>query len=247
MGVSLPVVVYLGNWLIFTHHVGACLLPSSKVPYSLSAYYYTHMRGIFTGTFWALGVFLVAYNGHDRCDQVITTIAGLAAIGIGTFPTAPPTSYLAAQAGVCGPVTPVAYLSSVRSQTSIGYLHVASLILLMAMLFVMALRFTKTSPDEQARKSDQEKKQKQRNNRIYRTSAAAIAVGAAGAIVQNFLSVPVKAQTPWLFWFEIVAIFAFGVAWFVKGDALSPPVNFVRRTIPFFKTHPPRPAHAEAG
>jgi hypothetical protein len=89
MGVCLPFVVYLGNWVIFTHHVTGCLLPSSKVPYSLSGYYYTHMRGVFTGTFWALGVFLVAYNGFGRVDQVITTLAGLSAIGIATFPHPP--------------------------------------------------------------------------------------------------------------------------------------------------------------
>ncbi len=89
MGVCLPFVVYLGNWVIFTHHVTACLLPSSKVLYSLSGYYYTHMRGVFAGTFWALGVFLVAYNGFGWVDQVITTLAGLSAIGIATFPTNP--------------------------------------------------------------------------------------------------------------------------------------------------------------
>jgi len=95
LGVSLPVVVYIGNWLIFTNRTPSCLWPSSNVPYSLSGYYYTHTRGLFTGTFWALGVFLVAYNGYDWRDRLTSDLAGLAAIGIALFPTKPPASSFA--------------------------------------------------------------------------------------------------------------------------------------------------------
>jgi hypothetical protein len=225
MGVTLPIVVYLGNWLIFTHQVGSCLIPSSNVPYSLSGYYYTHMRGVFTGTFWALGLFLVAYNGYEIWDQVVTTFAGLAAIGIATFPTAPPTKFLAEQAGTCGPRIPVTYTSSMH-QSGVSYVHQGSLFVLLATLFVMALRFTKT--DKAAQKTEQELRRKKRNNRFYVISAVGIFAGGVGALIQNFLTATQKAQTPWLFWFEMVAIFSFGLAWFVKGEALTPVARFMR-------------------
>jgi hypothetical protein len=218
MGVCLPFVVYLGNWVIFTHHVAACLLPSSKVPYSLSGYYYTHMRGVFTGTFWALGVFLVAYNGFGWVDQVITTLAGLSMMAIATFPTNPPPHLLADQAGVCGPLVPVEYKSSPH-QTLIGAAHQISLIVMIATLIVMAWRFRYDEPGVTSTA-----------RMIYLISAAGIAAGGAGAIIQNFLSDTVKAETPWLFWFEIVAILFFGLSWFVKGEAYAPIGKYLRLT-----------------
>jgi hypothetical protein len=228
LGVLLPIIVYLGNWAFFTHHVASCLMPSSHVPYSLSGYYYTHMRGIFTGTFWALGIVLVTYKGYDIWDQLITTVAGLAAIGIATFPTQPPAAFLAAQRGLCGPLVPIVYNSS-SNQTLVGYGHQISLILLLAALFAMALQFRrKGSPAEQAAKSSADQRRKRINNRIYLVSAIGILIGGAGAVAQNFMSAAMKAETPWLFWFEIVAIFAFGLAWFVKGASLSRLVKLVK-------------------
>ena len=47
MGVCLPFVVYLGNWVIFTHHVTACLLPSTR----LSRFCHVEM-GVVSSRFW---------------------------------------------------------------------------------------------------------------------------------------------------------------------------------------------------
>ena len=213
LGVSVPFVVYLGNWVFFTHHVAACLVPSGNVPYSLSGYYYTHMRGVFTGTFWALGVFLVAYNGFEWIDQAITTVAGVSAIGIATFPTNPPVHLATDQTGPCGPRVPVQYVSSPH-QTLIGIAHQICLIALILMLILMAWRFrTDRAGDETVTP---------RAKAIYAISAVGIAAGGLGAIIQNFLSGTAKAETPWLFWFEIVAILFFGISWFVKGEAYRP-------------------------
>lgn len=222
MGVCLPFVVYLGNWIIFTHHVAACLLPSSKVPYSLSGYYYTHMRGVFTGTFWALGVFLLAYNGFGWVDQAVTTLAGFSAIGIATFPTTPSPDLLADQTGTCGPLVPVEYTSSPH-QALIGTSHVISLVVLIVTMIAMAWRFRDDQSGEPVTGAARA---------IYAISAAGIAVGGIGAIIQGFLSARVRAETPWLFWFEIVAILFFGLSWFVKGEAYRPFGKYFRLTRP---------------
>ena len=225
LGVSLPIAVYIGNWLIFTNRTPSCLWPSSNVPYSLSGYYYTHTRGLFTGTFWALGVFLVAYNGYDWRDKLTSTLAGVAAIGIATFPTGPPANVQAAPANACSPRIPVLYKASPeQSWLTLG--HFISLVILLCALFVMALLFRQSSDAAQATMTDREKKQKKRNNAFYLGSAIGIAVGGAGAVVQGFFSPSLQARTPWLFWFEFVAIIAFGVAWFVKGEAQTPLVKY---------------------
>lgn len=219
MGVALPFVVYLGNWVFFTHHVAACLWPSSKVPYSLSGYYYTHMRGVFTGAFCAIGVFLTAYNGYGRLEQVVTTVAGLAMIGIALSPTNPSPRLPADQAGTCGPLVPVVYNSS-QHQTLIGAVHQVCLIVLIVMLCVTAWLFRSDRPGEPVTS---------RAKVLYLASAIGIAVGGVGAFIQNFLSDSVKAETPWLFWFEMVAILCFGLAWFVKGEAHKPLTKHLRK------------------
>jgi hypothetical protein len=146
---ALPLVVFFGNWLFFTHHVAACLFPSSNLPGSLSGFYYTHMRSVFVGVLWAMGVFLAAYNGYDNWDRWITNIAGLSAIALSCFPTKPPGDSTSLQASKCGPVTPVSYVSS-SHQAIIGYVHVGCTITLFIMVAVMAVVFTRSDKDRVA-------------------------------------------------------------------------------------------------
>jgi hypothetical protein len=43
----------------------------------------------FVGAMCAVGVFLLAYYGHDYVDNIASTVAGLGAIGLALFPTTP--------------------------------------------------------------------------------------------------------------------------------------------------------------
>jgi len=47
-----------------------------------------------------------------------------------------------------------------------------------------------------------------------------ILAGVVLAFAQNFWPDSVKAVTQWLFWFEALAIVAFGFSWLVKGEAI---------------------------
>jgi hypothetical protein len=115
IGVLLPLVLVIANWID-----GYGLQPS------LSGYYYTPMRNIFVGALWGIGVFLVAYNGYDRADGIITNIAGGSAIAISLFPTTPN--------------NPAVH------QVVIGDLHLTFACVAFAMLAVMALRFANHEP-----------------------------------------------------------------------------------------------------
>ncbi|WP_410619041.1 DUF998 domain-containing protein [Amycolatopsis sp. cmx-8-4] len=79
IGLALPPVLILGRQLAD----GGGLLGS------LSGYYYTDVGNVFVGAMCAVGVFLLAYYGHDFVDNVVSTVAGLGAIGVGLFPTTP--------------------------------------------------------------------------------------------------------------------------------------------------------------
>jgi hypothetical protein len=238
IGVCLPFAVFLGNWVIFSHHIGACLVPiSNKLPDSLSGYYYSHMRDAFVGAMWADGVFLIFYRGSDRLERWGTNFAGLFAIGIALFPTTPPTND-SLQTNSCGSVTPVV-LQPAPNGSAIGIVHVACLCGLMTMIALMAWRFTRSySGDEiEAMAADDREieltpRLKSRNNRIYWGCIAAMAVAGAFALIQEFAFSPaVKSEAPWLLYAETVAFLAFGTAWFVKGRALLALGNAARALI----------------
>jgi hypothetical protein len=235
IGVCLPFAVFLGNWVIFSHHLGACLLPvSDKLPDSLSGYYYSHMRDAFVGGMWAAGVFLFFYRGHDSLERWVTNFAGLFAIGIALFPTTPPANKFL-QTNSCGPVTPVA-MQPAPHGSAIGIVHVACLCGLMTMIALMAWRFTRSySSDEIDAMTDDDRQielnpsLKSRNNKIYWGCIAAMAVAGAFALLQEFAFSPaVKSEAPWLLYAETVAFLAFGTAWFVKGRALLAFGNAIR-------------------
>ncbi len=57
---------------------------------SISSYYYTKVTIVFTGTLCVVGVFLIAYRfGSLVFEDVATTVAGSASLGVALFHTAP--------------------------------------------------------------------------------------------------------------------------------------------------------------
>lgn len=170
---------------------------------SVSGYYYTDVRGVLVGSLCAIGVFLFAYRGYDVWDDILTDSAGIFAIGVALFPTAP--------------VNP-----SSRAR-DIGYVHLACAGLLFAVLAVIALwQFTKTVP------GTERTARKKKRDLVYRTCGIVIAVCLVLVPIESLLiGAPIQRFRP-LFWLEAVAVVAFGVAWLVKGEAIlkdpsSPP------------------------
>src|SRR5258708_38213891 len=104
---------------------------------SISGYYYTAARGVLVGSLCAIGVFLFTYRGYDRRDDVLTNAAGLFAIGVALFPTAPP--------------NPSSW------STVAGYVHACCAVLLFGVLAAIALwQFTRT--ERNAKKTAQKNK-----------------------------------------------------------------------------------------
>ena len=99
IGLLLPLVLPIGNWIFvqFGHHTD--ILPSS-----MSSSYYTSTRNIFVGSLCALGIFLIGYRTSSN-EDLASTVVGVFAIGVALFPTAPkvPTDY----------------------QSTVGYIHLS--------------------------------------------------------------------------------------------------------------------------
>ena len=193
----LPLILAIGAFLIF--HEG--------IQPSISHYYHTGMRDVFVGAHWAIGLFLLSYTGYKK-DGVLEDVligvpvgvpAGIGAIGLALFPTTPlenPTDL----------------------QKIIGGFRLAftSLWFLTLVYFSLVL-FTRTDQESPTPR-------KKKRNWVYK-GCGYIMLGSIFLIVlhaflpSNIQQV-VSACNP-VFWLEWIAVWAFGISWMTKGEALA--------------------------
>jgi hypothetical protein len=188
----------IGMALPFVLSIGKCLLQGPGIQDSISCYYYTEMRNILVGSLCAIGVFLLSYRGYEG-DEKFGRLACVSAIGVALFPTAP-----------C--------ICTTSGHTFIGRLHqsFAALLFLTLAYFSLCL-FTKTVPGRENERTPQ----KLQRNKVY-YCCGSIIIGCIILITVVELT-SLKTHIEWLapvFWLESLAIFVFGVSWFVKGEAI---------------------------
>ena len=187
IGVALPILLVTGKYLF----------EGPGIQSSISAYYYTVMRDVFVGSLWAIGIFLMAYKGPEKKDDLAGNLACIFAIGIALFPAAPD-------------------VSASLPQKIIGYLHLgfAAAFFLTLAYFCLVL-FCKTAP------RDQPTPRKLLRNRVYKVCGYAIVTCIVlMAVVSLFFDTSSVKNIDPLFWLESSAIWAFGWSWFIKGEGL---------------------------
>jgi hypothetical protein len=201
IGIATPFVLVIGTMILGNSFV---------IEDSISSYYYTVTKNIFVGSMCAVAIFLICYR-YEHLDDFVSTVAGAFAIGVALFPTAP-----------------------TGQQTAIGWAHGVFAAFFIGSLAIMALIFRKKDP-----KPTVEKLQR---NKVYKwcsiTIIACVVLLILIAIIQNLTSIPLlKSFHPilwlesvlwfeWLkplnpvLWLECIALWAFGFAWFVKGETI---------------------------
>ncbi|WP_375687816.1 hypothetical protein [Pseudooceanicola sp. LIPI14-2-Ac024] len=196
LGVALPFLMILTG-----------LLAEGTLRPSMSDYYHALQRDIFVGCLFAIGTFLIAYRGHDRApgetlsDEVITNLAGFGAICIALFPseTQPgdPVTLMQAYVGVGNAV--------------LGH-YIAAQVFLYSLAWMCFVHFGRTG--NAARR------------RVYRLCGLAIVAAglvATGAAAARHFGPPAAeafvVDNAVVFWCEAVGVWAFGIAWLVKGRA----------------------------
>ncbi|MFG3705838.1 DUF998 domain-containing protein [Micromonospora sp. NPDC047670] len=165
---------------------------------SISSFYYTDMRDVFVGAMCAIGVFLICYR-YRRLDDVLSTIAGVLAIAVAVFP--------AATGSPPGALTP--------TDVTIGRVHqvaAAALFLLLAAFCIFLFPRTASTAPATGRTRVR--------NGIYHACGIVIIGAITLAVASNALPDSTRDTLKPLFWCEAVAVFAFGVAWLVKGEAM---------------------------
>ena len=76
LGILLPVINILGG----------CLIGEEPIQQSISMYYYTNMRDFLVGLLFVVSLFLITYKGYNLIDLIVSSIIGIAGLGVAIFP-----------------------------------------------------------------------------------------------------------------------------------------------------------------
>ena len=190
---------------------------------SISEFFFTPMRDVFVLTLSGIGTFLITYYGHDPdegdilTDWSVSTVAGITALAVALIPTgcdAAPACY--------HPLTLLDGLIASDRVQQVLHFGAAGIFLIALALMCLKL-FTKSDrPDPGPHKA--------RRNLIYRICGWVIlAMVAALLVVKLLLGDPFGWDASWhfTFWAEAIAVWAFGIAWLVKGEAMAGAMTFL--------------------
>ncbi len=206
----------IGMALPFVLPIGKLLIDGPGLQGSISAYYYTSMGNVLVGSMCAIGVFLLSYR-YKKWDIIACVLAGIFAIGVALFPTAPKEA----------------------ATTLTGTVHNVSAGLLFVTLACMSIfLFTKTHPDQtvkphkpmeylslfvvtRTRPGVPLNPRKKRRNIIYRVCGYTIfaCIIFIGIMQIKSINDQVQQYNP-VFWLEAIAVFAFGFSWLTKGETI---------------------------
>jgi hypothetical protein len=189
----------LGIALPFVVSLGALILFQTGLQSSISSYYYTGMRDLFVGTLFTIGFFLLSYKGYERSDDIAGDLACIFAVGVALFPTTPN-----------GIVTSGARLT--------GYVHLAfAALFFLTLTYFSLVLFTKTDPNKSP------SKRKLQRNKVYKVCGYTMGFCILLMFVYTFLPSEMESfieKYKPAYWLEALAILAFGVSWFTKGEAI---------------------------
>jgi hypothetical protein len=166
---------------------------------SISAYYYTGSRDLFVGMLWAIGIFMLCYKGPQLVDEITSAIAGVFAIFVALFPTAPD-------------------LLPTDTETTVGNLHYAfAAVFFGAITYMSLFLFTRSTKPSKT-------KRKERRNLVYRVCGSIMAASVVTMLAVRFLVPEATRNVLYAhrltYWLETAAIASFGFAWLTKGEVL---------------------------
>ncbi|MBN2614848.1 MAG: hypothetical protein JXR71_04080 [Bacteroidales bacterium] len=197
LGIGLPFTLVILSLIPFFH---------TAIQQSISHYYYTNLREIFTGTLCAVSLFLMRYKGVNnpvfwKNDNKMTNLAGIMALGIALIPTNPYTC------------SDKIYTLIPYCENFIGYIHyffAAGFFLILAIISLAIFTIGQNQdPDI--------KVQWLNENNIYRICGYGIILFIILIPICDHLHL-FRSSTLIL---ETLALIAFGTSWLIKGRVLG--------------------------
>jgi len=197
LGLALPVVVPLVDWIVFSGD------PAPRG--SISAYYYSGARELFVAILAATGVFMISYKVAERnLDNLLSVLSGFAAVTIALFPTGRPAT------------TPPTPLQNLIGDNWTKYIHYTATLSFVAALTGLAACF-----------GIREGRRKQRDPTIHRNAKfsprfwRSLHFTCAGFMAAAILWIIVTALAGGPQYSTLIgewtAAWAFGLSWLTKG------------------------------
>jgi hypothetical protein len=162
-----------------------------NIEFSVSDYYDNSTAGdILVGVLFVLGFFLMTYKGYDKTDSRVANLGCVFALGVALFPTT-------------------------SSNHFVHIMHFVFALLLFTVFIVFSIYlFRKTDPN--AVKT----KQKDKRNKVYLACGIIMILCIAGIALGMLVFEKASEAYHLVFWFESVALIAFGFSWVVKAEFL---------------------------
>lgn len=194
LGICLPIVLVIG-----TLFVKDC----NTIQPSISDFYYTRMGNFLVGCLCAVGLFLFSYKGYDLKDKIASKVASIFAVCIAFFPTGGPDASSACNflhRNSDSWVSTIHDISAASFFTTLAYFC----------LFLFTIKSDNPTPEKLMR------------NKVYRTCGVTILVSIVFLLVYfnvRSLQTALKDYRP-VFVMETIALWAFGISWLTKGEAI---------------------------
>lgn len=207
LGIGLPIVLVILSLVPFF---------KTAIQASISHYYYTNFREVFTGVLCAVGLFLIRYKGYytpekwknygllkkiSKNDGLLTNIAGCMAFGIALFPTNP---------DCC---TEKIYSFVPLCYNFLGWLHYGFAAIFFFILSIISLSVFTIGQQENE------------GIQISIVNENHIYIICGYLILFSIIMVPVFTVLNIFNYstilFEALALFSFGISWLIKGRALG--------------------------
>lgn len=180
--------------------VGGYWLLGIEIQENLSLYYHTPLRDIFVGIMFSIGLFLFCYIGSSPWENWTGNLACVAAIGIALFPIDP-------------------HADPLHQVTVAGWMHTMFGGVFFTCITIFSVHhFPHNEPEDDSKEWLLSRVQ------IFRLSGAVLvgSVTVMGLYLFGLDREARQSMSDWnvIFWGEWVAIWAFAIAWLVKGRTL---------------------------
>lgn len=179
---------------------------------SISHYFYTRAGSIFIIVVSLLAIFLLVYKGYELIDFILSSVAGICALLLLYFPT---NNIDCNSVSECNSV--ITHL--IDNEFRIIFHFVMAGMFLGSLALMSIFLFTKKESDKNGLIMPDFKGE----NIIFVTCGVLIILSML-LIVTNcfgFFTADEFNEHNLTFWFEVVALEAFGFSWFVKGDVFE--------------------------
>jgi hypothetical protein len=198
LGIFLPVILVIGS----------LFYDCQSIQGSISDYYHTEMRNVFVGVLCAVALFMYAYKGYDRRDTIAGNLACVFALGVAFFPTSVDAS------SIC---TTNCANNCINYPEWIKTVHFTSA----ALFFSVLTYFSMVLFREPRNRKEQFPAQKRKRNFVFKICGYVMIICVLLIALYHFIlkeNYPNLEQLDLVFWFEAIALWAFGISWLIKGQ-----------------------------